>query len=207
MQSLNFKYQHYPFEKMIQLYGDRAGGHGNFEFAGFAELQDIQVVMLIGNSDSLRQPADWRRFLRLINLALRLNKPLVLWNLSIVYVASNQYNSSLALGTAIQDTKLQLLRLPQPIISVLDENYMWESVVEEELGWVDGKVIVIPNEDESTEVNQLTQENLRIVDRSTDISDEIIDLIKILSNVDKDSLIANRLECLAHYAERNSKFN
>jgi len=207
MQSLNFNYHHPLFEKTIQLYGDRAGGQGNFEFAGLAELKDIQIVILIGNSDSLSQPADWRRFLRLINLAHRLNKPILLWNLSIMYVASNQHHTSLALGTVIHDTKLQLLRVPQPIISVCDENYMRVSVVEEELEWVDGKVIVKPDADNSIEVSEFNQENLRMVDRSTEISDEIIDLINILSNVEKEVLIANRLECLHRYAKKNSDFN
>lgn len=202
MQSLNFNYQHPPFEKTIQLYGDRAGGQGNFNFAGLAELQDIQVVLLKGNSDSLIQPADWRRFLRLINLAQRLKKPIVLWNLSIVNVTSNQHHTSLTLATAIHDTTLCLLRIPYPIISIFDENHIWMSVVDKELGWMDGKVIVKPDEEIFTEESGLKQENLRIVDTSSEISNQIIDLIKLLSNIDQDILIGDRLESLHLYTEQ-----
>ncbi len=207
MQSLNFNYQHPPFEKTIQLYGDRAGGQGNFDFAGLAELRDIQVVLLKGNSDSLIQPADWRRFLRLINLAQRLKKPIVLWNLSIVNVISNQYHTSLALGTAIHDTTLRLLRIPYPIISIFDENYIRMSVVDKELGWMDGKVIVKPDEEIFTEESELKQENLKIVGTSSEISNQIIDLIRLLSNIDQDVLIGNRLESFHLYTENNCKFN
>ena len=207
MQSLNFNYQHPPFEKTIQLYGDRAGGQGNFDFAGLAELQDIQVVLLKGNSDSLIQPTDWRRFLRLINLAQRLKKPIVLWNLSIVNDTSNKHHTSLALGTAIHNTKLHLLNIPHPIISIFDENYIGMSVIDKELGWMDGKIIVKPDENIFTELNELKQENLRIVDRSSEISNQIVDLIRLLSNINQDILIGNRLESLHFYTETNCKFN
>lgn len=188
MPSLNFNYEHPPFEKTIQLYGDRAGGQGNFEFAGLAVIDKVKVVLLKGNQQSLEQPADWRRFLRLINLAQRLEKPVLLWNLSIVHVAANQHYTSLALGTAIKDTKLQLLQIPQPIVTFFDETYEWNTAVQE-LGWADGAVIV--RHDKEEELPALP--NLKVVSEQTDISKQILELLQKLSKVPSEELVANRL--------------
>ncbi len=194
MSSLNFDLELPPFEKTIQLYGDRAGGQGNFEFAGFADLKESKVILLKGNAKSLEQPADWRRFLRLTNLAQRLNKPLVLWNLPLIHIATTQHPISLALGTAIQNTKLQLLKLPQPIITVFDGNYNWSNIIIKELGWADGCVIVKPEKEELPVFPNLKRENLKITCEKSDISKQILKLLQEVSQINSEELIANRLD-------------
>ena len=193
MSSLNFNYHHPPFEKTIQLYGDRAGGQGNFEFAGFAELKEAKIVLLKGNTESLEQPADWRRFLRLINLAQRLEKPILLWNLPLVHTANIQHPTSLALGNAIQNTKLQLLKLPQPIITFLDSNYKWNDLIIE-LGWADGYVIVKSAKEELTAMLKLKRQNLKIVCEQVEAPQQILDILRKVSKISREELVANRLE-------------
>ncbi len=193
MLSLNFNYEYPPFEKTIQLYGDRAGGQGNFEFAGLADLNEVKVVLLKGNAESLEQPSDWRRFLRLINLAQRLGKPLLLWNLPLIHTATVQHPTSLALGNAIQKTKMELLKLPQPIIAFFDEIYGGD-VVMQEVVWADGCVIVTPNTKELPALSKLKRQNLKIVCKQDDMSPKILDILQEVSKIDRDELVVTRLE-------------
>lgn len=193
MPSLNFNYQHPPFEKTIQLYGDRAGGKGNFEFAGFTQLQEVKFLLLHGNTESLKHPADWRRFLRLSELAQRLNKPIVLWNLPLIHTATTQHLASLTLSTAIQNTKLHLLKLPQPVISVFDEVYDWEDVVKE-LGWSDGSVLVKPEKKKLPTLPNLKTSYLKIVEEEAEIYQQILDILQEVSTIDSAKLVTNRLK-------------
>ncbi len=193
MSSLNFNYEHPPFEKTIQLYGDRAGGQGNFEFAGLANLKESKVILLKGNAKSLEQPADWRRFFRLTNLVQRLNKPLLLWNLPLIHITTTQHPISLTLGSAIQNTKMQLLKLPQPIIAVFEGNYNWNDIITKELGWADGCVVVKPEKEVPSTFPNLKKQNLKIVCEKSDVPKQILKLLQEVSQVNSEELIANRL--------------
>ena len=188
---------HLSFNKTIQLYGDRAGGQGDFEFAGFAELKEAKIVLLKGNTESLEQPADWRRFLRLINLAQRLQKPVLLWNLPLVHIATVQHATSLALGNAIQNTKLQLLKLPQPIIAFFDSDYEWNDLIAE-LGWADGCVIVKSEKEKLSALSKLKRQNLKIVREQDDVPQQILGILQELSKIDREELVVTRLESFSH---------
>ncbi|RKU29663.1 hypothetical protein C6497_05855 [Candidatus Poribacteria bacterium] len=193
MSSLNFNYNHNHFTKTIQLYGDRAGGEGNFEFAGLAELQNQKLLLVHGNIQSLEQTHDWRRLYRLIKLAERLNLPATFWNLHILKSATRLYNTSLALGTAIRDIQTEILKFPYPIISVFDENYDWGDHLVEYIP-LDGSVIVLLNEQIPTEPSKLKQNHLKIIHKQEDLQMEILKLLQDLSNIPKDELIIRRLD-------------
>lgn len=189
------------FDKTIQLYGDRAGGQGNFDFAGLAELQTIKVVLLKGNPHSLEQPADWRRFLRLLDLAQRLHKPVLLWNLPLTQNTSIEKLTSLELGTAIKDVRIKLLRLPQPIISVFDdtfsidnENYILKSV--------DGIIVVVSDEENDKEEQIIKQNNLSHVNQLSDISKKVSELLDEFSREEVNELFAKRIERLQNTENR-----
>ncbi len=182
----------HPFSKTIQLYGDRSGGQGNFEFAGFAELQDVKLVVLKGNDESLEQPSDWRRLVRLILLAQRIEKPVLLWNLPLYKKANNENPTLLPLGTAIQNAKMQLLKLQQPIIKVFDEKYNCNDAFLE-LGWGDGMVVVISEEDEKP-LKKLKQVNLKTVRKQADITEQILNLLHALTKTSGTELVSNRIQ-------------
>ncbi len=188
--------------KAIQLYGDRAGRRGNFKFAGLAELQSAKVVLLQGDVESLYQPADWRRCLRLVTLADRLKKPLVFWNLPLVRIATTQHPTSLALGTAIQKAEVQLLKFPHPILTVFDQEYELQNAIQE-LGWGDGTVLVKPPEVDLPELPDVQQSNVKIVYRQADVPAQIVELLQDLSEIPGTELVANRLESLRLLTERD----
>lgn len=195
MQSLNFNYQHKPFEKTIQLYGDRAGGQGNFEFAGLAEIEKIQFVLLKGNPQSLQQPADWRRYLRLLQLAYRIHKPVLLWNLQFSLNASIENPTSLELGSAINNTRMQLFRLSERIISVYDETMDYENVVEG-LSWADVSIVVMSDEERDSKEQILKQDNLYYVSTRSAIPKKITEIFIEKSEKTKEELVERRLEAL-----------
>lgn len=193
MSSHNFNYNHNHFTKTIQLYGDRAGGEGNFEFAGLAELQNQKILLVHGNTQSLEETHDWRRLDRLIKLAQRLNLPATFWNLPIFQSAERLYNTSLALGTVISDIQTELLRFPNPIISVFDETCVWNETVEE-FGVIDGSVIVVPNKQKPSELSKLKKNHLKIIYKQEDLQMEILTLLQELSKITTEELINCRLE-------------
>ena len=193
MQSLNFNYQHKHFDKTIQLYGDRAGGQGNFEFAGLAELQSIKLVLLIGNPQSLEQPADWRRLQRLLHLAKRIHKPVLLWNLPLAQNTSIENPTSLELGTTSKNTKMQLLRLPQPILSVYDETIGLDNQFHR-IRWGDETIVVISDQDDDRKEEILRVDNLYLVSKLTDIPKKILELLNEYSKKEVSDLVATRVE-------------
>ena len=112
-----------PFTQGIALFGDRVGSKGTFQFAGFAWIYHTRVIFIQGDERSLKTPSGWRQLLRLISLARRLQKPIILWNLPVIHIATKQRKTSLADTQAIQNVELALLKLPHPILTVFDETY------------------------------------------------------------------------------------
>ena len=195
MSSLNFDYKHPLFEKTIQLYGDRVGGQGNYEFAGLAELNNTRVILLHGNPNSLEQPADWRRFQRLINLAQRLKKPVVLWNIHLENAATTQHQTSLALATAIQNTKIQLVKMQLPIMAVYDDAYGWDTEFGK-IGWVDGCIIVKQDKVGIQNYTNSKEHTLKVVCQQNEISEQIKRLLNELSKKPSEKLVTDRLQSL-----------
>ena len=191
----------FQFNKTIQLSGDRAGGQGNFDFAGLAELQTIKVVLLKGNPQSLEQPADWRRFHRLLCLAQRLQKPVLLWNLLLTQNETLENPKSLELGTTIKSTKMQLLKLPQPIISVYDETIGLDNEFVR-ISWGDGTIIVLSNEEKVQREKMLNDSNYHIVDKTSELANKISDLLEGYSEIEVNELFAKRIERLQNTENR-----
>ena len=195
------KYPQPPFTQAIALSGDRAGSKGIFQFAGFAWIYDTKVILVQGNVQSLKTPPEWRQLLRLINLAHRLKKPIVLWNLPVVDIATRQRKTSLANTQAIQNTELALLRLPYPIITVFDETYegTYPSL---ELSWNDGILLVAPLD------TQLSQsEKVKIAQCSTEIASAILELLSQAEAIPTAELIANRSTSLYMFAKGKTEFS
>ncbi len=175
-----------PFTQAIALSGDRAGSKGVFQFAGFAWIYDTKVTCVQGDPQSLKTPQGWRQLLRLISLARRLKKPIILWNLPIIHIATKQRKTSLANTQAIQNVELALLKLPHPIITVFDETYdaaypSWE------LTWSDGIVCIGSRDIQSSE-----SEKVKIAERPTEIASAILEHLSQAEAVPTIELIENR---------------
>lgn len=193
MQSLDFNFQQEPFDRTIQLYGDRAGGQGNFDFAGLAKIQTMKFVLLIGNPQSLEQPADWRRFLRMLHLAKRLQKPVLLWNLPHTQNTSVEIRTTLEMGTEIKKTKLQLLKLPQPIISVYDDTIELDGTIQG-MSWGDETIVVLSNEETVQREKTVNNNNLHFVSNTSDFKEMISDILDEYSGKKASQLVEKRLE-------------
>ena len=183
----------FQFNKAIQLYGDRAGGQGNFEFAGLAEIKNIKFVLLKGNPHSLQQPADWRRFLRLLLLAQRIQKPVLLWNLPLAQNTSIENPTSLALGTAIKNTRVQLLKLTQPIVAVYEETMDFDNAVQG-LSWADGTIVVLSDEERDKKERILKQNNLYCVSTISAIPNKISEILDENLGKTESELVEKRLD-------------
>ena len=183
--------------KAIELYGDRAGSKGTFKFAGLAWLQTEKVILMHGDAQSLAEPAAWRRFHRLATLAHRLKKPLLLWNLSVV----REPAASLALARAIQDTELQLLKLPHPIVTVFDGTFAGDVA---ELAWGDGAVLMKPAHNQADEnVTLPARQHVKIAEHVDDIPAHISALLCRLTAMPAEELMENRRETLRLLAKRH----
>ena len=188
-----------PFTQTIKLYGDRTGSKGTFRFAGLAWMQDTKVILVQGDAQSLSTAAEWRCFLRLITLAHRLKKPVILWNLPVVHIATVQRRTSLDCAQAIQNAELELLKLPYPIITVFDEAYD-STYAYPELIWSDGIVLVTPPDAQFSE-----HEKVKIARYPTDIESAILELLCQAAPIPASELIKNRQESLRFAAKsRNS---
>ena len=179
-----------PFTQAIKLYGDRTGSKGTFRFAGLAWIQDTRVVLVQGDAQSLNGAAEWRCFLRLTTLAHRLKKPILLWNLPLVHIATVQRRISLDCAQAIQNAELELLKLPYPIITVFDEAYD-STYAYPELIWNDGVVLVTPPDAQFSE-----HEKVKIARHATDIGSAILELLCQAETIPTSELIKNRQESL-----------
>ena len=189
------KYPQPPFTQAIQLYGDRSGSKGTFKFAGFAWIQNTKVMLVQGNEQSLNGASEWRCLLRLIALAHRLKKPIVLWNLPVAYIAKIQRKTNLACAQAIQRTELELLKLPYPVITVYDRANHTDHDPRE-LIWNDGVVLVALPDAQSSE-----QERVKIAAHPTDIAPAILELLSQAETIPATELVKNRRESLHFLVE------
>lgn len=189
------KYPQPPFTQAIQLYGDRSGSKGAFKFAGFAWIQNTKVMLIQGNEQSLNGAAEWRCLLRLIALAHRLKKPIVLWNLPVAYIAKIQRKTNLACAQVIQRTELELLKLPYPVITVYDKANHTDHDPRE-LRWNDGVVLVALPDAQSSE-----QEKVKIAAHPTDIAPAILELLSQTETIPATELVKHRRESLHFLVE------
>lgn len=201
MLSNTTEYLQPPFTQAIQLYGDRSGSKGTFKFAGFAWIHNTKVILIQGHEQCLNSASEWRCLRRLIALAHRLKKPIVLWNLPVAHVAKTQRKTTLACAHAIQRTELELLRLPCPIIAVFDSVNNTEHVVQE-LVWNDGRVLVVSPDAQFSE-----QERVKIAEHPTDIAAAILELLNQIATIPATELIENRRASLHFLAESNPLYS
>ena len=201
MSATTSKYPQPPFTQAIALSGDRAGSKGMFQFAGFAWICDTKVILVQGDVQSLKTPPEWRQLLRLVNLARRLKKPIILWNLPVLHIAAEQRKTSLADTQAIQNTELVLLKLPYPIISVFDES-LHATYPPLERIWNDGVVLVGCSDTQSSE-----SEKVKIAQCPTEITSAILDLLSQAETIPTPALIANRSVSLRIIAKRKTEFS
>ena len=194
------KYPQPPFTRAIALSGDRAGSQGTFQFAGLAWIYDTKVTLVQGGAQSLKTPADWRQLLRLIRLAYRLRKPIILWDLPVIHIATKQRKASLANAQAIQNAELALLKLPHPIITVFEETERTAHPLPEPI-WNDGVVLLTPPDAQLSESGKL-----KITRSEKEIASAILELLRQIEALPATELIENRSTALQMCAKSKIEF-
>ena len=195
------KYPQPPFTQAIALSGDRAGSKGAFQFAGFAWIDDTKVTLVKGDVKNLKAPPEWRQLLRLVNLAHRLKKPVVLWNLPVVHIAAEQRKISLANMQAIQNVELALLKLPHPILTVFDEAYDGIHPLPEPI-WNDGVVFV-----GSSDIQLPDSKKVKVAQDPTEVTSAILELLYQAEAIPAAKLIAHRKVALNRLAKSKTGFS
>ena len=195
------KYPQPPFTQALALSGDRAGSKGTFQFAGFAWIDDTKITLVKGDVQNLKAPPEWRQLLRLINLAHRLKKPVILWNLPVVHIAAKQRKISLANMQAIQNTELALLKLPHPILTVFDEAYDGIHPLSEPI-WNDGVVFV-----GSSDIRLPDSNKVKVAEDPTEIASAILELLYQAEAVPGAKLIAHRRTALYMLTKGKTEFS
>ncbi len=196
MVSSTSKFPQPLFTKTIELYGDRIGSKGNLRFAGLAWIGAEKFLLMQGDVDGFSMPSTCYRFLRLLGLAERLKKPVILWNLPAVHGINTPRPASLAWTHAIQNVGIKLLKFPHPLLTVFDETYPCDegiTAISKQLPAVGDATVVVSR---LTGVPNFHQHPLRIVEHSSDIPAHLIELLRSVATIPATELVAKRRAAL-----------
>jgi hypothetical protein len=183
-------------DSFIELHGDRTEGIGDEIRAGFAWIGDTKFVLIAGNEGGVQKPSSWRRLSRLLSLAKQFRRPVLLWDVS-AQVASTDFNPTLLNRSTSQNSQLQWLQLPLPIISVWDRLVTGSlestfagvdaAVLLKNEGIVDGQHLPI-----SSMGNKLSVQ-VRVIGNSSDIKSDILELLDQISTTPLETLVQHRI--------------
>jgi len=176
-------------DRFIELYGDRTGGHGDAIRGGLAWIQDTKVILLAEGS-KLQHPSSWRRLSRLLSLAQQLRRPVLLWHQPFQIATTASQRNSLVINNTIQNSKLQLLQLPLPIVSVFDEP-SWVPL-EYELAMVDGAVLV-QSQPQANSMSDNLPFILKISNCPSTLKSKILELLNQISAIPVETLVHHRM--------------
>lgn len=186
-------------DRFIELYGDRTGGRGNAIRGGLAWIQDAKVILLAGGS-KLQHPSSWRRLSRLLSLAQQLRRPVLLWHLPFQIATTASQGSSLVISNTIQNSKLQLLQLPLPIVSVFDESS--QVPLESELAMVDGAVLV-QSQPKANSMGDNLPSILKISSCPSTLKSKILELLNQISAIPVETLVYHRMDRVRKIADQS----
>lgn len=173
--------------RFIELYGDRTEGIGDDIHAGFAWIDETKFVLIAGADTPTLQPPSWRRISRMFDLAQQLNKPLLLWD--IPFQIDLTGSNTLLHRSAAQNSQLQLLKLPVPIIGVFDA-----MALEPDFVPIDATVLL---QQRGTDLQQETSPTLvKVADDPSGLKSDILELLSRLSTLPVEQLVEQRLNSI-----------
>lgn len=195
-------FQH-TIHRFIELYGDRTEGIGDEVYAGLAWIAETKCVLIAGGEAAILQPPSWRRASRLLNLAEQFRRPVLLWDVSFQAGPTGSASTLLNRRTT-QNSQLQLLNLPVPIIRVFDR--LVETALEPDLAVADATVLL---KQKDTDLQPLSipsgGENLPTLVKVTDspcrIGSDILALLGHLTTIPVETLVHQRLDGLRWIVE------
>lgn len=178
--------------KFIELYGDRAGEMGEEVHGGLAWIGDAKFILLTSRDGEIQNASSWRRISRLVSLAQHLRRPVLLWDLPLQVLATGLHGDSLVINEAIQDSRLKLLKMRSPVISVFEKRF--PVLLESELAMVDGAVIVSDAPDSCVSTHEHLPHITTVNERQHDLSSEILALLDTASKICVEDLERRRID-------------
>ena len=179
--------------RFIELYGDRTEGIGDEIHAGLAWIGETKFVLIGGGDTTTPQPPSWRRISRLLDFAQQLNRPLLLWDAPF-QTDRTRSTTTLLHRSAAQNSELQLLKLPVPIIGVFDTLALEPDSVP-----IDAALLVQPGEADSQAETSPTL--VKIADDPAGLKSDILELLSHLSTLPVETLVDQRLNGLRQAVE------
>ena len=173
--------------RFIELYGDRTEGIGDDIHAGLAWIDETKFVLIAGADTTILQPPSWRRISRMFDLAQQLNKPLLLWDLP--FQVNLTGSNTLLHRSAAQNSQLQLLKLPVPIIGVFDA-----VALEPYFAPIDAAVLLQQGETDSQ--GEASPTLVKVADDPSDPKSDILELLSRLSTLPVERLVEQRLNSI-----------
>lgn len=180
-------------DRFIELYGDRTEGIGDEIHAGLAWVDDAKFVLIGGGEPVVFQPPSWRRISRLFGLAEQLRRPILLWDLLFQADIAGPSTTLLHRSSA-QNSRLQLMKLPVPIIGVFDT-----LPLPSDLAAVDAAILLqqeaedpqpTPSDDETASML------VRVTTDPSDLKSSILELLSELSVLPSEKLVDQRMEAV-----------
>ncbi|RKU14348.1 hypothetical protein C6502_00585 [Candidatus Poribacteria bacterium] len=188
---INSKQFQTTVHRFIELYGDRTEGIGEEIHAGLAWIDETKFVLIGGADTTTPQPPSWRRISRLLDLAQQLNRPLLLWDPPFQTDITGP--TTLLHRSAVQNSQLQLLKLPVPIIGVFEA-----LALEPNFAPIDAAVLVQPGE--AGPQLETSPVLVKVAADSAGLKSEILELIGHLSTLPVERLVDQRLNSLRQAA-------
>ena len=177
--------------RFIELYGDRTEAIGDEIHAGLAWIDETKLVLIAGADTATLSPPSWRRISRLFGLAEQLRRPVLLWD--VPFQADMTGSNTLLHRSAAQDSQLQLLKLPVPIIAVFDQ-----LTLNPDFTTVDAAVLL--HQEEAVPHQATVPILVKIADNPSYLKSDILELASHLSTQPVEKLVAQRLNSIRQAA-------
>jgi acetyl-CoA carboxylase alpha subunit len=179
--------------RFIELYGDRTEGIGDEIHGGLAWVEDAKFVLIGGGEPVVFQPPSWRRISRLFGLAEQLRKPILLWDILFQADIAGP-DTTLLHRSAAQNSRLQLMKLPVPIIGVFDK-----FSPQPDFASIDAAVLLQGERTDTQPIASAAETSSVLVKVTADpshLKSDILDLLAELSALPAEKLVAQRMDTI-----------
>ena len=186
------QFQH-TIHRFIELYGDRTEGIGDEIHAGLAWVGDAKFVLIGGGEPVVFQPPSWRRISRLFGLAQQLQRPILLWDL-LFHADIAGPDTTLLHRRAAQNSRLQLMKLPVPIIGVFDR-----FAPRSDFASIDAAVLLQQDGTDAQPIASTADTSSMLVRVITDpahLKSDILELFAELSALPPEKLVDQRMDTI-----------
>ena len=186
------QFQH-TIHRFIELYGDRTEGIGDEIHGGLAWVDDTKFILIGGGEPVVFQPPSWRRISRLFGLAEQLRRPILLWDILFQADLAGP-DTTLLHRSAAQNSRLQLMKLPVPIIGVFDR-----FSPQSDFASIDAAVLLRQEGTDAQPIASTADTSSILVKVTADpshLKSDILDLLGELSALPPEKLVDQRMDTI-----------